>query len=338
LRAAEVKSERSARPPSSASPGVEAPSDAAFERIGGFPGAVFVRGVPKAAQITVDATFVCALTQGGEEWCWRDDDASPIDGEPPVGRRPSLVPSEGALRDISGPCRLGSRIDCFGSRGMEQQIADATALSKDGAGCAVLRDGRVACWYEPSPWDDVLVAGEVPAIRGAREVSLGRFGACAIEDQGHLVCWGAASLIPWEPGSGGWTPPPATGPTLLRGIDDVAHVSLRDGFHCLVRKTGKVLCWFPEDAATVLPQNPLPPGAEVRGIEDAVAIFGKLVIDGHGALRALTLEFDARGQLDVVAVPVGSGVLGDVVAADGSLERGCAVLRDGGIACWAQPQ
>jgi hypothetical protein len=114
----------------------------------------------------------------------------------------------------------------------------------------------------------------------------------------------------------------------------VTHVSLRGDLPCLVRKTGHVLCWSPEDAPTLLPDNPLPANAEVRDVNDAVAIGGTLITRASGALSSVELVFDAQGGFAFAARPVGAGVLADVIDADGSTSRGCAVDRRGTVICW----
>ena len=115
---------------------------------------------------------------------------------------------------------------------------------------------------------------------------------------------------------------------------DVVHVSLRGDFPCLVRRTGRVLCWFPEDAPTLLPRNPLPPGSEVRDITDAIALSEHLVLRRNGALARVSVTYDTRGDATLVSHPFGEGVLTDVVDVDGSKEHGCAVDRAGAVVCW----
>lgn len=326
-------------PPAEPAPAPRLSIESSFIPVVGFDGAFVVRGVPPSVRVTTvrmatDDGYACALTRDGAVWCWRSSNKPTSTAEPRVHATPTAIEGLEHVTDISGSCALAGGIRCFGSSGQERKILDARALSVGGVGCAVRRNGRVACWRDPTPWDAASAQGDVPGIHHATEVAVGAFGACAVESTGRLVCWGAASLIPWAPGPRGGSPPKPTPSTELRGVRDVVHVSLRGDFPCLVRTTGRVLCWFPQDAPTLLPRNPLPPGSEVRDITDAVALSEHLVLRRNGALAGVSIAYDAQGDMTLVSHPVGKGVLTDVVDADGSPEHGCAVNRSGAVICW----
>jgi hypothetical protein len=295
-----------------------------------------VRGLPPAVRVVTARTSVedwygCALTRDGAVWCWHSSKDAAEPDEPPVGATPTAIAGLAHVTDLSASCAIAGGVRCFGAGGAETKIRDARALAVGGGGCFVRNSGRVACWYAPAPWMDTYAPGDVPGIHEASEVTVGPFGACAVQGAGTLVCWGAASLIHWDMGGSGGKPSP---PTVLRGLHDVAHVSLGGDFPCLLRKSGRVLCWFPEDAPTLLPRNPLPPDAEVRGLDDAVALSGRLVLRRDGTLVEVIPTYDARGDMTLVSRPIGEGVLTDVVSVDGAPERGCEVNRAGAVTCW----
>ncbi len=202
----------------------------------------------------------------------------------------------------------------------------------------MLRSGRVRCWYEVEPWDDAAATSEVPGVEYATEVAVGAFGACAVVRGGTLSCWGAASLIPWAPYSShrhaGYPKP--TGATELTGIRDVVSVSLHDGTPCLLRRSGRVHCWNPEDAQTLLPDNPLGEHTEVRGLFDGVAVSANLVLRATGTVLEVVTS-DMEGRLGLLAAfPFKAETLVNVVDLDGSPRRGCAVLQAGQVICWGE--
>src|SRR5262249_19025984 len=73
----------------------------------------------------------------------------------------------------------------FASKPFEFKQPDVTALSVEkNAGCARLRDGRVACWA------DLAEPGLIEDIEGARAVAVGfRGDGCAILAGGRVACF-----------------------------------------------------------------------------------------------------------------------------------------------------
>jgi hypothetical protein len=290
-------------------------------------GAVVV-AVPIAARVSVGDEHACSLGRDGRVLCWDLPPKRPV----PV----RVTALDGASAISAGGDRtcgiVGARARCVGGRGepvpdAERAEADAIALSAGRShACVVRRSGIVSCWGDGA-------LGAVASVSGSTRVSAGPFGTCSVQRSGALVCWGAASLIPWAPAGPGFRPPDPTPPTELRGARDVVDVSLRGAFPCLVRRSGRVSCWTPDDAPTLLPINPLPAGSEVEGLTDAVAISGSLVLRATGTLASVELDFE-RDPPPFVATPFGAPTLTGVVDADGSSARGCAVLHTGRVVCW----
>lgn len=323
-----------------------APPASAFTPVVGFPGAFVVSGLPRAAQVTilgerlplepegVPMVGACALSTEGEVWCFRYRDEPEPDGWPEMPTAPTRFGDVGHADAISGLNALVDGTVHLLSGGVETKGVGATALADDGAACAIRRDGHVACWYAVAPWDDASSGDEVPLVHDATRVAVGRFGGCAVERSGRLACWGAASLIGWAPGGPGFRVPPPTRAAVLRGIEDVVDVSLGPAFPCLVRRSGHVVCWFPEDATSLFPQNPLPPEGRVVDVDDAVSVSGDLLLERSGHVRALRFDFDDAGGTRVSTQPFGEAALVDVASLDGSRSSGCAVRRGGEVVCW----
>jgi len=301
------------------------PADAAFR----------VQGLPPTTRVTVSDSRACALTRAGSVWCWDFPDGSAT--APLRSSTPAPVKGLVGVRDLSGSCALTDRVWCDNPTPRAAPVGRALSLSRDGEGCAVQRGGRVTCWYEPAPWDDAPEYPTVPGVAAAAEVAVGPFGACAVTKAGQLVCWGAASLIPWAPSSPASRPPPPTRATRLVAPTNVRTVSLRGGMPCLVQRSGRVHCWAPEDASTLLPQNPLPPSAQVRGISDAVAVSGGLVLHADGSLSEVRISYQTSGDPTFRDAEFRGASHDDVVSVDGTPDHGCAVDTHGAVACWSSP-
>lgn len=340
-------------PPPSASAAPAAarpPEDSTFTPLPGFAGAFVVRGLPPVTRVSVSTWpgFACALDRAGTVWCWGDPAVGSMDASGLAFARPTPVDAVSPAIDLAAGrtqiCVLGDTLRCAG-RGMEPEppvIRGARALDagSDHA-CALTREGRVSCWGSASLGQ---LGGDssptlVPGVSGATAVAAGPFGSCAVRPPGTLMCWGAASLIPWAPGGVGYVAPRPTPPTALLGMSDVEHVSLRGPSPCLLRRGGRVHCWSPEDAATLLPQNPLPASSEVRGVKGPIAaLSGTLLVRPQGELLAIDIVFDAQFASSFEARPLGVGAIGPVAQADGSRARGCVATREGRVVCWGTPR
>ncbi|MCB9596027.1 MAG: hypothetical protein H6719_25120 [Sandaracinaceae bacterium] len=65
---------------------------------------------------------------------------------------------------------------------------DVTIASHTGV--VIRRDGRVLAWGQhPGFWNHDDAVAEVPWLRGARHVEIGRSAVCAILADGHAACW-----------------------------------------------------------------------------------------------------------------------------------------------------
>jgi len=130
-----------------------------------------VVGLPDIV-VAISATShqTCAVTTGGEVWCW---------GE-------TLAPK----LDVSG---------------LSGAVAMSTGTAEsEGHTCAITMEGRVKCWGDAGYASFVLIKlraenpedpAEVSGLtRGAAAVSVGRMHACVLTTEGWVKCWGSNGM------------------------------------------------------------------------------------------------------------------------------------------------
>ncbi len=134
--------------------------------------------------------------------------------------------------------------------------AVAVAARRDST-CAVKANGRVSCWGDNEWWlfsqgTEQPASGtptEIPALSGVSSVSLGRYHACAVNDDGSVWCWGDN-----EKGQVGVDPLSQTfvqSPSPVAGIDDAIQVAVGDAHTCALRSNGEAMCWGANDRGTL---------------------------------------------------------------------------------------
>ena len=110
--------------------------------------------------------------------------------------------------------------------------------------CALLIDGRVACWgyngfgeLGNNTQDNSNIPVEVIGINNAVAVAAGQNVSCALLDTAEVKCWGHGPytgtpnnsvLIPGDP---------------VRGLTDAVGISARSQHICAVREGGQITCW-----------------------------------------------------------------------------------------------
>jgi alpha-tubulin suppressor-like RCC1 family protein len=101
--------------------------------------------------------------------------------------------------------------------------------------CAVLRPGQVVC-HSPGGRPPAPLQ-KIAGIERARVVRLNEIAqACAVRDDGHVLCWGPQWLtLHAQSVSGGLAE--------LPGVSDAVDVTLGYRHGCLLRKSGRVACW-----------------------------------------------------------------------------------------------
>jgi alpha-tubulin suppressor-like RCC1 family protein len=196
--------------------------------------------------------------------------------------------SDAAQVSVSGSeaCALlrDGRIACWGSNG-EGELGDGAATSSSGAprGPQRCESGLIACSRTP-----VFVHGisdAVQVVAGADQQ------ACALRRSGRVVCWGS------EAAAGACAC--STRPLPMAGVGDAVQLTAGGPGWCALRAEGTIVCW----AQTVFGEN------------NALGQFG----DGA---RAVSLT------------PVVVSGINDATQLAGDALGACAVLATGRVECW----
>lgn len=287
---------------------------------------VSVNGIRNAVQVGLDENHTCAVTQGGQAYCWGHDGYGNLGGQ--------------ERGDRAAPQKVAN-------------LADATAVSLgETFTCAARKSGAVACWGggssyllgTPDPDDpyhptDIIpdlasytaAHPEVhtfPASGGVRVepmVELSEGFACALRrNNGRPICWGSN-------GSGNL----GDGTTVTRnelvevqGLADAVELDIGESRVCARRADGTVACWgwlgrF-NGSDQYSSSRPIP----LEGITDAQG----LVLGRSGILcvqRANnTISCMSSGRMSELAG------LTDVVQMDAGVGFACAVKNNGQVWCW----
>lgn len=190
---------------------------------------------------------------------------------------------------------------------------------------------------------DPPTAGATTAESGDR-VSVGHRYACAVEQSGHVSCWGWNTVgqlgIGRSEGHGGMAYPT---PQRVVDLSGVAAVSAGYQHACALQTSGSVMCWgagLDGQLGDGLDQDALTP-VRVAGLSDAVAISAGG--DATCALRrsgAVVCWGDNRygqmgnGTMDDAVRPTAVTGITSAVSIDMTDDTGCAAMRDGSVECW----
>jgi alpha-tubulin suppressor-like RCC1 family protein len=166
-----------------------------------------------------------------------------------------------------------------------------------GGACVIDEDARVHCWgsYLLVPGrarGEVATATQIPALAGAKQLSLGWSRGCAVLADDTLSCWGTGHL------GEGTHSNDVRPPTAIPNLPDVAKVRVASKHACALDRAGAVHCW----------------GENVQGQADPTE-------SGAGA------EVVSPRRVDGLAHAVDIGV---------GEQFSCALLEDHSVACWGQ--
>lgn len=290
-----------------------------------------------AVSVSTAGRHACALLADGGVVCWGDNQMGELGDRTTVDRpRPVLVALPGGR---------GARSVSTGS--------DST--------CAILDDGSLACWgsdfsgqlgdgragvdVNPAP---VHVA--LPVGRAAVAVSAGE-SACALLDDGSIVCWGRNYA--GELGNGTTTGSSRPVRVALPPAHRATGLMAGDGGACAVLEDGSAVCWgrdvtgagteagpYPQQPTSSTPQpvTGLPPGRRVQALSGGGSHTCALLDDGSaacwgdnsaGALGDGSRDADSRYPVPV-RLPASRRAMG--IAA--GYQHTCAALDDASTVCW----
>jgi alpha-tubulin suppressor-like RCC1 family protein len=245
-------------------------------------------------QVAVGRAFSCALRDDGRLLCWGENGSGQLGNNTNVGTgasnpAPTLVDNTnlGVVRQLT----LGS-----------EHI------------CALRDDGRVFCWgendfgqlgnntnvgtEEPNPAPTLVDNTNLGVVR---QLALGRRHACALRDDGRVLCWGLNDSGQLGTNTNVGTDAPNPTPTLVDSTDlgVVRQLALGDQHTCALRDDGRVLCW---------------------GLNDS----GQL---GHNT----NVGTSASNPTPTLVASTDLGVVRQLALGD---DHTCALRDDGRVLCW----
>jgi alpha-tubulin suppressor-like RCC1 family protein len=287
--------------------------------------------------------FTCALTSGGEVWCWGDNSSGQLGNG---SYELSSVPVQ--VVDSTGNAPLGG-------------IA-AIAAGRDHT-CAVTAGGAALCWGGNSEGqlgtgDDASSNVPVPAVglsRGVASISAGSQFTCAATTTGSALCWGAGESGQLGNGSveGSNTPAAVLNTAGNAPLTGVVTISAGVENTCALMTGGTVLCWGSNNAgqlgnAGAGSQSSLPlamKDSTGQALNDAVAInaglddFCAVTSDGAAVCWGLNENrgLAAANQLSSADPSPTQWMSSGVAAIAVGYRQTCALTTGGAAVCWGFP-
>jgi alpha-tubulin suppressor-like RCC1 family protein len=266
-----------------------------------------VLGLERVKRIAAGTDHTCAAIADGTARCWGRNDRGQL--------------GDGTTEDSAVPVVVA---------GLEFVKALAAG---DGHTCALLGDGTVRCWgandrgqLGDGSFEDRLEPAEVLGAAYIKDVACGAEHTCAVVADGTVACWGGG-----DAGQNGL----ASGEdvevrTAIDGLGLVTNVACGTTHTCARVGDGSVVCWGETAgfAFALAPEEPEAPLAlAALGIDRVshIAAGGDhtCVRDGGGTAWCFA---GGDTQATAVAESVKAIAIGDT--------RGCALSREGSLACW----
>lgn len=175
-----------------------------------------VADLPSAVSISLADNGACAVTEGGEVWCWEaGEDGS---NKTPPARVALPKPAQKVARGGNHTCALtgDGQVLCWGKND-RGQLGSASAGNES----------------------KTPVVVDLGGLR-AKDVGSGDDFSCASTEDGNVRCWGTHGS--GELGIGRREGSPS-GPVVVHDVRDVALLRVRSSTACAVETGGRFLCW-----------------------------------------------------------------------------------------------
>jgi hypothetical protein len=283
-----------------------------------------IEGLPPARQIRASAGRVCALSVGGEAYCWGGDSLSsvrPLEGGTDLAElvvrgsvhSSALTPHWTSVAAIGTDGRVRVWRGLSGPPVVLQGIEDAEGGLAVGEHWTVARrrNGQVAAWERD---DAAPVVRRIPG--GARALAGNYAGACALRRDLRLDCAVQSGFLPTAFGE----------LRTWRRIEEIAS----NGAAWCARTGSQLRCAVSVDGERVL---------DAREPLDRIAVGDDLRVCAIAAERVVCTNYGMHpgSVYDPSAPPLG---LHPVAGTEGSVEVAlgygfaCARMNDGAVRCW----
>jgi alpha-tubulin suppressor-like RCC1 family protein len=255
---------------------------------------------------------------------------------------------------------------CGGRAGASQPTEPGIPIALSAGGfhtCALLADGRVACWGDSFGGVDggtrrFTPPVEVPGLTGVAAIASGEEQACALTFDGRVACWG------WYTGVLG--PESSPTPAFMARLKDVKDISA-GGFQelgqvfvhtCALLSNGLVDCWGDDWMGQVgngsfLSNSPvfmvgLPGVAEISagGWHTCALLWngtvecwgynaeGQLGVDPTVDSNTCSSPAENGGPISCSRTPVRVSGVTDAIALSAGGDHTCVLRSDGTVLCW----
>lgn len=320
--------------------------------------------VPHAFRCTASTACVGAAGQGTCEatgWCSFADGACPsgrrygqFAGDALGGQCVGAADACGAIGEAccsDGSCQAG--LSCAGGLTC---VGCVSALTLgDAHGCALVRDGSVACWGKGGAGQlgngaTSDAAAAVPVVDDHGKpigpviaVAAGAAHSCALRSDHTVVCWGANDA--GQLGRGTITASePVPAPV---GLTSIVAIAAGARHTCAALDNGAVWCWGANDAGQLGSAPSAGASMPVEVVDKAGLPLAAATV-AAGATHSCAVERDhtlvcwgsdtdgelGDGSSAATSLPVKAASLGaHVVAAAAGVHVSCAVTDDGKAAC-----
>lgn len=275
-----------------------------------------VRMLESVSDLGARLAHTCALTSGGEVWCWGS------------GFQGAL--GDGTWVDRTTPVRFT----------LPEPAIDVAVGA--GHSCAVLRSGAVVCTpYDGSidPAAEPLAPHRVPGVTGAVAIAAGEAFTCALLASGAVWCWGENDEGQLGRPSGDSFPMPVEDlpPTAVQIAAGARHA-------CARLADGAVYCWGSGDTS--------PPGdgtlvSRIRAVRTTLPAVTDVAAGGEHTCaiatdaRVLCWGDNLQGALGdgtrvnrYMPAPVAFAWPAPPVDVEAGRDHTCARTSDGRVWCW----
>lgn len=221
------------------------------------------------AQVSSGAYHTCAITTGGQLWCWGQNSSGQVgDGSTSNRDAPVQVGMGATWAQVSAgyvhscAVRTDGTLWCWGSNSYSElgdgtstdylvpiRVGLASNWSSVAAGgahsCATRTDNSLYCWGSNADGqlgDGTTATRAVPTHVGSAawsSVAAGHRHTCGVQTDGSLYCWGGNMQGQLGDGTATWRP----SPTRVGSATNWSSVALGHVHSCGVRTDGSLYCW-----------------------------------------------------------------------------------------------
>lgn len=212
-----------------------------------------IEGLENVVQLAPGTDTNCALTRGGEVFCWGSNSnwgfgrQGAISGPTPIKVMEGVKYLDGDYHHFCAVMNAGN-VKCWGNSGAVASIANSatpeevsglTNVEKVNVGfnhaCAILKGGRVKCWGAPN----YKIVENAAEVENVVSMDAGLTHTCALKTDGSVMCWGANNFGQ----TGGPLNQTVTDPTIVPLSAPARKIVTGAYTSCALLNDGTVSCW-----------------------------------------------------------------------------------------------